>query len=65
MEEWYLEFPEWKEKNPDGTMSEWLDYKRPIVYNYLLKEYEERKDELSSDEQKEMEKELAEMKSRI
>lgn len=65
MKEWYLDYPEWKEENPEGTMSEWQAYTRPIVYDYFFNEFENIKDELSRDEQNEVETILSEMKSRI
>lgn len=51
-----MDYPEYKRKNPDQTMGDWMKYKAPLILENMKEEYQEVKDQLSELEQLEVEK---------
>jgi len=61
----FLEYPNYKEKYPNRTMSDWLLYSKRHAYNELSKMYSEHQSELSLIERDEIEDKLKELKSEL
>lgn len=58
-----MDYPEYKRKYPEKSMSEWFDYQAPLVLENMKKEYQEKKNQLSESEKLEAKKAIKEYES--
>lgn len=61
----FIDYPEYIEKYPEKSYDDWDKYQKKYFYDRLVKDFEEEKNSLSSEEFKEAEKMLSEMKSKL
>lgn len=55
-----MDYPEYKKKYPEKSMSEWFDYQVPLVLENMKEEYQEVKGQLTESEKLEAEEAIKE-----
>ena len=58
----YLDYPVYKEKYPNKTMREWMNYSKEITLVHLELQYEKYKNKLTVSECREIEEDIKRMK---